>query len=75
MFASEVLYTNLSSVLHYRVLPMVASLGFAALLFSLGYVALDILFTNERHLLSIETEPGDGPADTVFNSSGESSRA
>ena len=50
------MYTNLSSVLHYRVLPMVASLGFAALLFSLGYVALEILFTNERRLLSIETE-------------------
>jgi phosphoserine phosphatase RsbU/P len=56
IFALEVLYTNLSSVLHYRVLPIVDSLGFAALLFSLGYVALEILFTNERRLLSIETE-------------------
>jgi sigma-B regulation protein RsbU (phosphoserine phosphatase) len=56
IFALEVLYTNLSSVWQYRVLPMVASLGFAALLFSLGYVALEILFTNERRLLSIETE-------------------
>jgi phosphoserine phosphatase RsbU/P len=56
IFALEVLYTNLSSVLHYRVLPIVASLGFAALLFSLGYVALEIMFTNERRLLSIETE-------------------
>jgi sigma-B regulation protein RsbU (phosphoserine phosphatase) len=56
IFALEVLYTNLSSVLHYRVLPLVNSLGFAALLFSLGYVALEILFTNERRLLSIETE-------------------
>jgi sigma-B regulation protein RsbU (phosphoserine phosphatase) len=56
IFALEVLYTNLSSVFDYRVLPMVASLGFAALLFSLGYVALEILFTNERRLLSIETE-------------------
>lgn len=56
IFASEVLYTNLASVLHYRVLPMVNSLGFAALLFSLGYVALEIMFTNERRLLSIETE-------------------
>jgi hypothetical protein len=43
IFASEVLYTNLASVLHYRVLPMVNSLGFAALLFSLGYVALEIV--------------------------------
>lgn len=56
IFASEVLYTNLSSVLQYRVLPLVDSLGFAALLFSLGYVALEILLTNERRLLSIETE-------------------
>ena len=56
IFASEVLYTNLASVLGYRVLPLVNSLGFAALLFSLGYVALEIMFTNERRLLSIETE-------------------
>ena len=56
IFAGEALYTNLSSVFHYRVLPMVDSLGFAALLFSLGYVALEIVFTNERRLLSIETE-------------------
>jgi sigma-B regulation protein RsbU (phosphoserine phosphatase) len=56
LYALEVLYTNLSSVVNYRVLPLVASLGFAALLFSLGYVALEMLFTNERRLLSIETE-------------------
>jgi sigma-B regulation protein RsbU (phosphoserine phosphatase) len=56
IFALEVLYTNLSAVLRYRTLPLVDSLGFAALLFSLGYVALEILFTNERRLLSIETE-------------------
>ncbi len=56
IFALEVLYTNLSTVLHYSTLPLVDSLGFAALLFSLGYVALEILFTNERRLLSIETE-------------------
>ena len=49
-------YTNLSSLLQYRVLPLVDSLGFAALLFSLGYVALETLFTNERRLLAIETE-------------------
>jgi len=56
IFALEVVYTNLSSVLQYRVVPMVASLGFGALLFSLGYVALEIMFANERRLLSIETE-------------------
>ncbi len=56
IFALEVLYTNLGTVLHYPVLPLVDSLGFAVLLFSLGYVALEILFTNEHRLLSIETE-------------------
>jgi hypothetical protein len=75
IFALEVLYTNLSTVLHYRTLPLVDSLGFAALLFSLGYVALEILFTNERRLLSIETELETARQIPVFNSSGESSRA
>jgi len=56
IFASEVLYTNLGTVLHYPALPLVDSLGFAVFLFSLGYVALEMLFTNERRLLSIETE-------------------
>jgi len=56
IFALEVLYTNLGTVLRYRPLPLVDSLGFAVLLFSLGYVALEIVFTNERRLLSIETE-------------------
>jgi phosphoserine phosphatase RsbU/P len=54
--ALEVMYTNLGTVLNYRVLPLVDSLGFAIFLFSLGYVALEIVFTNERRLLSIETE-------------------
>ena len=56
IFALEVAYTNLGTVLNYRPLPLVDSLGFAFLLFALGYVALEILFTNERRLLSIETE-------------------
>jgi sigma-B regulation protein RsbU (phosphoserine phosphatase) len=56
IFGLEVLYTNLGTVLDYRPLPLVDSLGFAVLLFSLGYVALEIVFTNERRLLSIETE-------------------
>jgi len=55
-FALEVLYTNLGTVFNYRPLPLVDSLGFGALLFSLGYVALEIVFTNESRLLSIETE-------------------
>jgi phosphoserine phosphatase RsbU/P len=56
IFVLEALYTNLSSVFHYRTLSWVDSLAFAVLLFSLGYVALQIMFTNERRLLSIETE-------------------
>src|ERR1700686_71111 len=56
IFALKVLYTNLGTVLQYRLLPLVDALGFAVLLFSLGYVALEIVFTNERRLLSIETE-------------------
>ena len=46
IFASEVLYTNLGTVLGYRPLPLVDALGFAVFLFSFGYVALEILFTN-----------------------------
>jgi len=56
IFALEAVYTNVMGVLHYRTLPLVNSLGFAALLFSLGYVTLQIVFRNERRLLSIETE-------------------
>jgi phosphoserine phosphatase RsbU/P len=56
IYALEVLYTNLGTVLGYPVLPLVDSLGFAVFLFSLGYVALEIMFTNERRLLSIDTE-------------------
>ena len=74
IFALEVLYTNLGTVLQYRPLPLVDSLGFAVILFSLGYVALEIVFTNERRLLSIETEL-ETARQIQFNSSGESSRA
>lgn len=57
MFALEALYTNVMGVLDYPTnLAFLNSLAFAALLFSLGYVALEMLFTNERRLLSIETE-------------------
>jgi phosphoserine phosphatase RsbU/P len=56
IFALEVLYTNLGTMLRYRPLPLVDSLGFVVLLFSLGYIALEIVFTNERRLFSIETE-------------------
>ena len=56
IFAVEAVYTNLMGVLRRSTLPLVNSIGFAAVLFSLGYVALEIVFTNERRLLAIETE-------------------
>ena len=56
IYALEVLYTNLGTVLGYPVLLLVDSMGFAVFLSSVGYVALEIVFTNERRLLSIETE-------------------
>ena len=56
IFAAEAVYTNLMGVLRHSTLPLVNSIGFAAVLFSLGYVALEIVFTNERRLLAIETE-------------------
>jgi len=56
LFAVEALYTNVSRPLGYRSSTIWDSLGFAALLFSFGYVALQMVFANERRLLSIENE-------------------
>ena len=56
IFALEVLYTNLGTVLNYTPLPLVDAVGFAVLLFALGYVALETLLNNERRLLSIKME-------------------
>jgi sigma-B regulation protein RsbU (phosphoserine phosphatase) len=56
IFAIEALYTNVSRPLGYRSSTIWDSLGFAALLFSFGYVALQMVFSNERRLLSIESE-------------------
>jgi hypothetical protein len=75
IFALEVFYTNLSSVLHYRVLPMVASLGFAALLFFAGVRGFGDTLYERAPFAFHRNGTGDGPADTVFNSSGESSPA
>jgi phosphoserine phosphatase RsbU/P len=57
-FAVEALYTNLSRPLspQYQLSPIWGSLGFAALLFSFGYVALRMVFASERRLLSVENE-------------------
>ena len=68
IYALEVLYTNLGIVLHYRPLPLVDSL-FAGVRSS-G----DIVY--ERAPSAFHRDgTGDGPADTVLNSSGGSSRA
>ena len=56
IFGFEALYANLSRVLNHSILPIADRMGFAALLFSLGYVGLEIISTNERRLLAIETE-------------------
>ena len=52
----EALYTNVSRPLGYQSSTIWDSLGFAALLFSFGYVALQMVFESERRLLSIENE-------------------
>jgi phosphoserine phosphatase RsbU/P len=56
LFAIEALYVNMSRPLGYQTPQVLDSLGFAVLLFSLGYVALQIIFSSERRLLSIENE-------------------
>jgi sigma-B regulation protein RsbU (phosphoserine phosphatase) len=56
VFAVEALYYNLSFVFHYQTWRITDPLGLAALLFSFGYVAVQIALTSERRLLSIENE-------------------
>ncbi len=56
VFAIEGLLTNLSGPLGFQVPLILGHLGFAILLFSFGYVALQMVFANERRLLSIESE-------------------
>lgn len=56
VFAIEALYNNLSRPLGYETPRILDHLGFAILLFSYGYVALQMVFANERRLLSIESE-------------------
>jgi len=56
LFAMEALYTNVSRPLGYQSSTIWDSLGFAALLFSLGYAALQMVFESERRLLSLEGE-------------------
>ena len=55
-FLVEALYSSLSRPLGFQSLRILDHLGFAILLFSFGYVALRLVFANERRLLSIENE-------------------
>jgi sigma-B regulation protein RsbU (phosphoserine phosphatase) len=56
VFVSVALWVNLSRPLHYQTPPLLNHLGFAVFLLSLGYVGVQIVFANERRLLSIENE-------------------
>jgi len=56
LFAAESLWANAVAPLKIHVPAILDSLGFAVLLFSFGYVALDMILTNERRLLSIDSE-------------------
>ncbi len=56
VFAIEALYYSLSFLLHYRTWRITGSLGLAVLLFSFGYVAVQIALASERRLVSIEGE-------------------
>ena len=76
IFAAEALYFSLSRLLHYHTptTRFTGSLGLAVLLFSFGYIAVQIVLASERRLLSIENElaiardiqtsilPGDSPS-------------
>ena len=56
VFAVEALFVNVTRPFDVRTPPLLDHLGFAALLFSFGYVVLQLAFTNERRLLAIENE-------------------
>jgi phosphoserine phosphatase RsbU/P len=56
IFAAEALCVNVVRPFGYRISPVFDGVGFAILLASFGYVALQMMFTNERRLQSIENE-------------------
>jgi sigma-B regulation protein RsbU (phosphoserine phosphatase) len=56
VFAIEGLWNNVSRPLGFETPRILDHLGFAILLFSFGYVALHLVFANERRLLSVENE-------------------
>ena len=56
VLAIAALYATLSGFLHLPDYPLFEPLAFAVFVFSLGYVAAEKIFTDERRLLSIENE-------------------
>ena len=56
LFFSEALYSNLARLFGYQTKAIFGWLGFAALLFSLAYVAAKMIFSGERRLIKIESE-------------------
>jgi len=56
VFVLEALYVNVVRPLGYHPNTLWDDFGFAALLLSLGYVAVDMVLTNEHRLLSINKE-------------------
>jgi phosphoserine phosphatase RsbU/P len=56
VFAMEALYFNLARLFHHHIYRITGSLGLAVLLFSFGYVAVQIALAGERRLHSIESE-------------------
>ncbi len=55
-FTLEALYNSLSRPLGFNPSRLLDHLGFAVLLFSLAYVALQLVVANERRLLAVEDE-------------------
>jgi sigma-B regulation protein RsbU (phosphoserine phosphatase) len=56
VFAAEALYNSLSRPLGFGTPHILDHLGFGILLFSFGYVALQLVLASERRLLSVENE-------------------
>ena len=75
IFALEVLYTNLSSVLHYRIAAIGGLVGLCRPPVFAGVRGFGDAVYERAPSAFNRDGTGDGPADTVFHSSGESSRA
>jgi sigma-B regulation protein RsbU (phosphoserine phosphatase) len=56
LFSAQAVYTNVLGALGYSSSPIWGTVGFAALLCSVGYVSLELVFEEERRLLSIDNE-------------------